>query len=380
VSYNLKKIIKGNVMKKILLLIYLALFINYGYPATYNTINSGDWSNGTIWNGGSPAPLNGNNNEILISVGNTVVLNDNITFGNGCKLYVNGDLIINGDLTSLNSLIIEVTGSLVINGNIEGKNGSTITISGFVNVIGNVMLDNNCDIHMEFGSLDIGGSLSGNGNIFGDGDINIQGENNFIDIDNNYGNIIINPSLPIKLKSFIGFRKSKNIIELNWITISELNNEYFNVEKLINNEFYPIGKIIGAGNSNIERQYIFVDYEANNSIEYYRLKQVDYNGAVEYFFIISINETINHKDGIIAYPNPMQSELNIHISCIEYILKISLIDVVGKNYVLGKDIYCDGQTFISLSTAEIPNGVYFIKFETNQETFYYDDKIIIEKR
>lgn len=366
-------------MKKILLLICFTLFIKYGYSATYNTINSGYWSDGAIWNSGYSAPTSGNNNEIHIVVGNTVILNGDITFGNGCKLYVDGDLIINGNLTSLNSLIIEVTGLLTINGNIEGKNGSEITISGNVNVNGDVVFDNNCNINMNNGSLNIDGTLIGNGDITGNGTINIQGENKFID-DNGYDNVVINPSLPIKLLSFKGTRKSKNIIELTWVTTTEFNNEYFNVEKLINNEFYQIGKVIGGGNSNIERQYTFIDNEAIEPIEYYRLKQVDYDGRFEYFHVISVNETINHKDGIIVYPNPGQSELNIHIACVEYILNVSLIDVAGKEYNLGKDIYCDGQTFISLSTADIPNGVYFIKFETNKETFYYNDKIIIEKR
>lgn len=359
-------------MYKFIFLVFL--FSTYHiYSATYNTINSGDWLNGTIWDGGTAAPLTGNNNIIYINAGDSVILNDNITFGNGCELYIYGDLIITGNLIALNSLIINVTGSLIINGNIEGKNGSAITISGVVNVNGNVTFDNNCGITMNNGSLDIGGTLTGNGVI------NIQGENNFND-SNGYDNVVINPSLPIVLSSFSGTRKTKNIIELNWVTATETNNHYFDLEKSINGVFYSIGKIIGAGTSNIERKYNYTDYDATESTEYYRLKQVDYDGHFEYFPVISVDEVIDTKDGIIVYPNPSQSELNIHIVCVEYINKITLIDITGKEYVIGKDIYCDGQTFIAISIADIPNGVYFIKFNTNKETFYYDNKIIIEKR
>lgn len=350
------------------------LFSTYHiYSAIYSTINSGDWLNGTIWLGGTAAPLTGNDNIIYINAGDSVILNNNITFGNGCELYIYGDLIITGNLITLNSLIINVTGSLIINGNIEGKNGSAITISGVVNVNGNVTFDNNCGITMNNGSLDIGGTLTGNGVI------NIQGKNNFND-SNGYDNVVINPSLPIVLSSFSGTRKTKNIIELNWVTATEINNHYFDIEKSINGEFYSIGKIIGAGTSNIERKYNYTDYDATESTEYYRLKQVDYDGHFEYFPVISVDEVIDTKDGIIVYPNPSQSELNIHIVCVEYINKITLIDITGKEYVIGKDIYCDGQTFIAISIADIPNGVYFIKFNTNKETFYYDNKIIIEKR
>lgn len=359
---------------------FIFLFSTYHiYSATYNTINSGDWSNNIIWSGGTAAPLTGNNNIIYINAGDSVILNDNITFGNGCERYIYGDLIITGNLIALNSLIINVTGSLIINGNIEGKNGSAITISGVVNVNGNVTFDNNCGITMNNGSLDIGGTLTGNGDITGNGVINIQGENNFND-SNGYDNVVINPSLPIVLSSFSGTRKTKNIIELNWVTATETNNHYFDLEKSINGVFYSIGKIIGAGTSNIERKYNYTDYDATESTEYYRLKQVDYDGHFEYFPVISVDEVIDTKDGIIVYPNPSQSELNIHIVCVEYINKITLIDITGKEYVIGKDIYCDGQTFIAISIADIPNGVYFIKFNTNKETFYYDNKIIIEKR
>lgn len=360
---------------------FVFLFFTYRcYSATYNTINSGDWLNSTIWSSGLIAPLNGNNNQIYINVGDSVVLNNNISFGNGCELYVAGSLVINGDLTALNTLLISVTGNLEINGSVVVNNGGEITVYGNVIVSGNVEFSNNGTINMNTGYLDIGGNLSGGtgGEITGSGVIDIGGTNTF-DTTPSAGTTV-NAGLPIKLLFFSGTRKTKNIIELNWVTATETNNHYFDIEKLINGEFYSIGRVIGGGTSNIERSYNYADYDAAESTEYYRLKQVDYDGRFEYFPVISVDETIDSKDGIIVYPNPLQSELNIHIICVEYINQITLIDVTGKEYVIGKDIYCDGQTFIAVSIADIPNGVYFIKFSTNKETFYYNNKIIIEKR
>lgn len=104
-------------------------------------------------------------------------------------------------------------------------------------------------------------------------------------------NFIINCSivLPVELLSF-------NIIQdecfniILWSTISEINNDYFELEKsndAIN--FKKIFKINSFKNSLELNNYIFVDKEYNESIVYYRLKQVDLNSDFKYSKIVSID-------------------------------------------------------------------------------------------
>lgn len=97
-----------------------------------------------------------------------------------------------------------------------------------------------------------------------------------------------NSVLPIELLYFLGFNDN-NKNTLNWRTATEINNAYFSIEK--SSDAYSwdvIGKLSGSGNSESYKDYKFVDIEPIHGINYYRLKQVDYNGAYKYYGIIAI--------------------------------------------------------------------------------------------
>jgi hypothetical protein len=95
--------------------------------------------------------------------------------------------------------------------------------------------------------------------------------------------------LPIELLSFTGETISnKNI--LNWKTATETNNNHFSIERSIDgSNFFEIGVVNGSDNSTVTKSYSYTDISFANSINYYRLKQVDNNGAFKYFSIIAID-------------------------------------------------------------------------------------------
>ena len=87
--------------------------------------------------------------------------------------------------------------------------------------------------------------------------------------------------LPVELLSFAAKEISGNLIQLDWKTASETNNDYFIVEKSTDGmNFTPIGLVKGSGNSTINHNYSFLD-KKNEGIQlyYYRLQQVDYDGT-----------------------------------------------------------------------------------------------------
>ena len=108
--------------------ILLFLFVSSSYGTTYTSINSGNWSTSATWLGGNKPPTSGNSSIINIAIGDTVILNSSISFGNTCELYVYGKLTINGNLEANNNLIISVAGSLIVNGDLQSKNGAGIKI------------------------------------------------------------------------------------------------------------------------------------------------------------------------------------------------------------------------------------------------------------
>jgi hypothetical protein len=96
-------------------------------------------------------------------------------------------------------------------------------------------------------------------------------------------------ALPVTLTSFSA-RKNDNKVELNWTTASEINNDFFSVERSENAiDFDVLGNVKGAGTTTIIHDYSYNDNSPPAKTIYYRLKQTDYDGKFEYTDIISVN-------------------------------------------------------------------------------------------
>lgn len=114
--------------------------------------------------------------------------------------------------------------------------------------------------------------------------------------------------LPVEMLSF-DVKCEKDISILKWTTSSEINNDYFIVEKSNDGEqFHQIGIVKGFGNSSVIRDYFFKDDDVVSRAAYYRLKQVDFNGEYNYSNTIVGKCSSNNFN---IYPNPANSILNI---------------------------------------------------------------------
>jgi len=103
--------------------------------------------------------------------------------------------------------------------------------------------------------------------------------------------------LPVDLVCF----KGENILnnnKLSWSTLSEKNNSSFHIEKSTDGRvFNEIGMLKGSINSIYLNRYQFVDYYLEPTINYYRLKQTDFDGRSSYSKIISIdNRDLNNHE------------------------------------------------------------------------------------
>lgn len=119
--------------------------------------------------------------------------------------------------------------------------------------------------------------------------------------------VIITPNqptpLPVELVTF-DVRQEQNHVEMNWLTASEKNNDFFTVERTKDGiHFEEIGHVKGAGNSSLSTEYSFKDYTPSNGISYYRIKQTDFNGREEIFEAKSIH-FISSGNDVKVYPNP----------------------------------------------------------------------------
>jgi hypothetical protein len=183
-----------------------------------------------------------------------------------------------------------------------------------------------------------------------------------------------NNTLPVELLYFTGKANVDNI-ELNWATETETNNDYFEIQRSIDAVNYTtIGKIYGAGNSMSKIKYLFTDKSPNFGINYYRLKQVDYNGDYEIFNSISINwdgtKPLNDDFDIMVYPNPYKSgDLNIELKQIEpnTNIRILLTDVSG-NIIFNAPALVPVNSEINLipkAVSHLSQGIYILRISTD---------------
>ncbi|HRH57929.1 MAG: T9SS type A sorting domain-containing protein [Chitinophagales bacterium] len=124
--------------------------------------------------------------------------------------------------------------------------------------------------------------------------------------------------LPVELYDFTGIAEEDKTTLLLWKTASELNNDYFEVMRSSDAiQWEAIGKVKGSRNSKQVISYEFKDnHPPGNSINYYRLKQVDLNGQFEYSIIIPVRFSLPTKEkngNIVMYPNPTNSEIFIKV-------------------------------------------------------------------
>ena len=99
-------------------------------------------------------------------------------------------------------------------------------------------------------------------------------------------------ALPITLFSF-NARPYDNQVIITWKTASEYNNDYFTVERSENGyDFNVIGTIKGAGNSSHLISYYLLDPEYFKGINYYRLKQTDFNGNYTFSNIVAVDMSL----------------------------------------------------------------------------------------
>ncbi|MEL6252611.1 MAG: T9SS type A sorting domain-containing protein [Bacteroidota bacterium] len=119
---------------------------------------------------------------------------------------------------------------------------------------------------------------------------------------------------PVELSHFsVSLKEGKAV--LDWTTAMELNNDYFQIERSGEDKlFLPIGQISGAGNSNNSLDYEFVDENPLKGSNYYRLRQVDFNGEFEIFQTIEVSFDSEGELSFRSQYSPREDLLSIWIS------------------------------------------------------------------
>jgi hypothetical protein len=191
----------------------------------------------------------------------------------------------------------------------------------------------------------------------------------------NYGMVVSyvgftpTPPLPITLLDFMAVKNGTEV-NINWQTETEINNDYFIVEKSKNGiDFIGSESIKGAGNSQSTLNYQTTDHSPYNGISYYRLKQVDYDGTVSYSKIVAVN--FNDNKNINVYPNPGTGIFNIQGLGTES--EITVHNPLGQT-ILIKRTFSDSS---EIDLRDQLSGVYYIKINNGETSI--SAKIILNR-
>lgn len=144
----------------------------------------------------------------------------------------------------------------------------------------------------------------------------------------------INSSLPVELMDFSAVLNDKQV-DIYWVTGSEINNDYFTIEKSKNGtDWIQVAITDGAGSSNQVISYQDMDPNPFSGTSYYRLKQTDFDGRYSYSDIITINNAVDSHGNIIPFPNPVtNNNFNLEFSGFgdEDVLVV-VRDIQGKQF------------------------------------------------
>ncbi len=256
----------------------------------------------------------------------------------------------------------------------------------------------NYTIDYEYGDADITGSENNlnavrwNGSGWASYDP-VDAPNNLLEVTTAITNVPINheftggsgSALPIELLSFSG-KPIGNAIEIFWATATEINNDFFTIERSTNgNDFDLVGNIDGAGTSYTTNNYFFIDENPNFGTSYYRLKQTDFDGHFEYSEIIAVKSNIQYPldKEIKVIPNPVMTGqgFTIELPGIYKMEKISIriYNSFGKIVFETSAVSSSQEVLVTAdSQINLPAGIYFVTTSAEGSSSIKMQKFVIQ--
>lgn len=172
--------------------------------------------------------------------------------------------------------------------------------------------------------------------------------------------------LPVELALFTA-QKTNNGVLLNWITKSEINNDKFIVERKQGESWIALTTIKGAGNSNTEKGYSYIDNSVTYGKHQYRLKQVDFDGTFKYSDIIEVDLGMPKEFSLKQnFPNPFNPTTTLTYTVPENLsnklVQLKVYDILGKEVAtLVNDKQTAGEYKVTFEANNLASGIYLAK-------------------
>jgi len=192
--------------------------------------------------------------------------------------------------------------------------------------------------------------------------------------------------LPVELASFTS-NVNKNNVSLAWTTSTETNNQGFDIERSLvgSNEWTKAGSVAGNGTTTSPIDYSFNDRVSGTGNYNYRLKQIDFNGSVNYHNLSG--EVIIGLPSVYAisqnYPNPFNPSTKIDFE-LPYDSKVSILlyDISGREVgKLVNEQLTAGYHNVQFNGSNLASGMYFYRINANggSQNFISTKKMVLIK-
>ncbi|MBQ4230122.1 MAG: T9SS type A sorting domain-containing protein, partial [Salinivirgaceae bacterium] len=173
-------------------------------------------------------------------------------------------------------------------------------------------------------------------------------------------------ALPVELVGYTG-RQNGNTVELEWTTLSEKDNDFFEIERSTDGlNFVTIGFVQGAGNSVEKLAYSFADNAPESGLAYYRLSQVDYDGTRSYADrLVSVAYTADGFISLTVAPNPTRGQFSVRIT--------------GPTNGVAKLLTQSGKPIRiidirnlteSIDISDLPSGIYILQYQSGENVVH----------
>jgi hypothetical protein len=181
--------------------------------------------------------------------------------------------------------------------------------------------------------------------------------------------------LPVNLISFSG-QLNNNDVSLQWKTSSEINHDYFEIERSTDGQTFTAAGRVPGTNSGSVQNYSWFDAGAGlltSSKLFYRLKMVSITGEVEYSNILTFSVNKSASPIVSVTPNPFVSNVNISLQMPEAArVAIRLTDITGQ---LLKSEYTNvpkGSAILPITgIGNLTQGIYVLSLQFNEHTYTY---------
>jgi hypothetical protein len=171
---------------------------------------------------------------------------------------------------------------------------------------------------------------------------------------------IVATPLPVELVSFTATAEGRTTVRLAWATASERNSARFEIERSLNGtSFQPVRAVAAAGTSTTTHTYDLRDASLPTGISqlYYRLRQVDVDGAAHYSVVRPV-ALAGAPAGLSLYPNPMHAGTVTLLGAVPG-TRATVLDAVGRS-VISTLVDATGTATLGLPP-ELATGVYLVR-------------------